>query len=120
MKIIVTLLFCCGLFGTSEVALAYESRGARSCSQWQEYRQDEKNGIELNASIYGTWLVGYLSGVVAGSGIDFLAGTDNQAVFVLVDVYCDENLNRNLADAGTFVARQMMSEKGIPHQATLP
>jgi hypothetical protein len=119
-KLCALLAWCC-LLGTSLAVSAYESRGARSCSAWQEYRQDEKAGINtLNSQIYQTWVFGYLSGLVAGSGMDFLAGTDNESVSLMIDAYCAANPGTNLAGAGTFVARQLMQEKGIINRPTLP
>jgi hypothetical protein len=101
-------------------AVAYESRGARSCAAWREFRVDEAGGHPQSAAIYQTWLIGYLSGIVAGSGTDFLVGTDNAFVFSMVDTYCGQNPLRNLADAGTYVARQLMQQKGIAPAPTLP
>lgn len=104
----------------SHLSSAYESRGARSCEGWQGFRQDQRRGYSLNAEIYETWLVGYLSGIVAGSGTDFLVGTTNESVFLMVDDFCSENLQTNLAASGTSVARQLMQLKGIIHMPTLP
>ena len=120
MKHFCALLTGCCLLATSLPALGYESRGARSCSGWQESRLDQKAGFSLNAEIYETWLVGYLSGIVAGSGSDFLVGTDNEAVFLMVDEFCAANIRMNLAAAGTSVARQLMQQKGIVNMPTLP
>jgi len=120
MKSLILVLAWSCLLGTSPLSLSTESRGARSCSGWQEYRQDKEQGIAINAEIYGTWLVGYLSGIVAGSGTDFFVGTDNEAVFLMVDAYCDDNPTMNLAEAGISVARQLMRQKSIVHQSTLP
>ncbi len=110
---------CCLLLATHQAA-AYESRGARSCLGWQESRLDQKAGFSLNAEIYATWMVGYLSGIVAGSGSDFYVGTDNESVFLMVDNFCDSNIRMNLAAAGTSVARQLMQDKGIVSRPTLP
>jgi hypothetical protein len=114
------LLAGCCLLATSHPALAYESRGARSCVVWQEYRRDQIAGYPLNSETYQTWLIGYLSGIVAGSGMDFLAGTDNESVFLMVDGYCAANPLMNLAAAGTYVARDLMQQKGIVNRGTLP
>ena len=108
------------LLGISQAGLAYESRGARSCVGWQQYRQDERAGYPLNSETYETWLIGYLSGLVAGSGMDFLAGTDNESVFQMMDAYCSANPQINLAIAGTYVARDLMQRKGIVNRGTLP
>lgn len=114
------LLVGCFLLGASYAVSAYESRGARSCTAWLEYRQDKGVGFTRNADVYETWLIGYLSGVVAGSGMDFLAGTDNESVFRMVDVYCGQDPMANLATAGTSVARDLMLRKRIVNQGTLP
>ena len=120
MRRLGALLLGCCLLGLTQPTVAYESRGARSCAGWLEFRQDEKAGYLLSAEIYQTWLVGYLSGIVAGSGMDFLAGTDNETVFVMVDGYCDDNPQTNLAAAGTYIARTLMLKKGIVNRPTLP
>jgi len=108
------------LLGLSQGGAAYESRGARSCLVWQQYRQDQKIGYPLNSETYQTWVVGYLSGIVAGSGMDFLAGTDNESVFQMMDAYCAANPLMNLASAGTYVARDLMQQKRIVNRGTLP
>ena len=108
------------LAGTCQNSSAYESRGARSCEGWLQSNQDEKSGYPRNSEIYQTWLIGYLSGIVAGSGTDFLVGTDSESAFRMVDIYCSENPTMNLAGAGTYVARLLMQQKGIPHVPTLP
>lgn len=120
MKHLCALLAGCCLLGTSHIASPIESRGARSCSAWQEFRQNEKEGYTLNSEIYQTWLVGYLSGIVAGSGMDFLAGTDNETLSLMVDDYCDANRQKDLAAAGIYVARELMQQKGIVNKPTLP
>lgn len=114
------LLAGCCLPGLSHPSWGYEARGARSCDGWQEFRQDQRRGYSLNAEVYETWLVGYLSGIVAGSGADFLIGTDNVSVFLMVDDYCSENPRMNLAAAGTSAARRLMQLKNIVHMPTLP
>jgi hypothetical protein len=120
MKNFYALSAGCCLLGTSQPSWTYEPRGARSCAGWQEFRQDEKSGNFRNAEIYETWMVGYLSGIVAGSGTDFLVGTDNESVFLMADNFCSANLQMNLAASGTATARQLMLMKGIVHMPTLP
>jgi hypothetical protein len=73
----------------------------------------------MNAEIDQTWLVGYLSGVVAGSGMDFLIGTDNETIYAMVDDYCQANPQGQLAAAGTDLARGLMAKKGITNIPTL-
>lgn len=118
-RVAVLLLGCC-LLGTTQLAAAVEARGSRSCASWLEHRLEEAEGHTLHAEIDQTWLVGYLSGVVAGSGIDFLVGTDNLSIFSMVDNYCQANPLGHLAPAGTALARELMQQKGIANVPTLP
>jgi hypothetical protein len=120
MRSFLGVLAGCCLLGASYSIPAYESRGARSCVAWQEYRRDGNAGYPKNAEVYETWLVGYLSGIVAGSGMDFLTGTDNESIFRMIDVFCSEYPMMNLAAAGTSVARDLMQQKGIVNHGTLP
>jgi hypothetical protein len=119
LKQLGTLLVAYCLLGMGLPAQAYESRGARSCQGWQEFRLAQKKGYSLDAEIYETWLVGYLSGIVAGSGTDFLVSTDNESVFRMVDGFCESNPQMNLSAAGTSVARQLEHDKGIVNRPTL-
>lgn len=118
-RLIIRLVGCC-LLGTSVLVTAVESRGSRTCASWLEHRLEEAEGHTLHAEIDQTWLVGYLSGVVAGSGIDFLVGTDNASIFSMVDVYCRSHPLGQLAPAGTALARELMQQKGITNIPTLP
>jgi len=113
-------LLCCCLLGSSMLAVAVDARGSRACAAWQEHRLEEAEGHTTQAQVDQTWLVGYLSGVVAGSGIDFLTGTDNDSLFSMADVYCQANPLGHLAQAGTAMARELMEDKGIAHVPTLP
>jgi hypothetical protein len=90
-----------------------ESRGSRSCVSWQEHRFEQADGHAYSSEIDQTWLVGYLSGVVAGSGIDFLVGTDNEMIFAMADEYCQMQPRGQLAAAGTSLARGLMQQKGL-------
>jgi len=119
MKRVAMFLLGACLLASSLPTAAVDARGSRTCSSWLEHRLEEAEGHTLHAEIDQTWLVGYLSGVVAGSGIDFLVGTDNVSVFSMVDVYCQANPLSNLAPAGTALARELMQQKGIANVPTL-
>lgn len=98
-----------GLFlSASAAAQTVTARGARSCALWNENRLDALGGHLLGAQFYQTWLVGYLSGVAAGTGVDLLGGRPNAPLFQRVDRYCAENPGANLAQAGMTVARELM------------
>lgn len=120
MNRLTLLLMGCVLLGVSTFSAAVDSRGSRSCASWEERRLQQQKGHPLNSEIEQTWLVGYLSGLVAGSGMDFLIGTDNETVFAMVDQYCQLNPHGQLAAAGTSIARELMATKGIVNVPTLP
>lgn len=120
MNRLTMLAIGCALLGTSVVAAALDSRGSRPCASWLQHRLEQRDGHALNAEIDQTWLVGYLSGVVAGSGMDFLVGTDNESLYSMVDDYCQANPEGQLAGAGTDLARDLMAKKRIVNIPTLP
>lgn len=108
------------LIGSSLSAAAFDSRGARSCSDWTLHRLEAVGGHTLNSEISQTWLVGYLSGMVAGSGMDFLAGTKNPVLFSMANDLCGKYPQADLAFIGTAIARELMQEKNIVNLPTLP
>lgn len=113
------LLIAACLLDISGLAHALDARGSRPCTSWMEHRAEQIDGHAMNSEIEQTWMVGYLSGVVAGSGMDFLAGTDNETIFTMTDDYCRVNPASHLAMAGTAIARALMAQKGIVNIPTL-
>lgn len=108
------------LLALSVPAAAFDSRGARSCEEWQQRRLEAIEGHKLDAGIIQTWLVGYLSGLVAGSGMDFLVGTKNPLLFSMADELCQRYPQADLAFVGTAIARDLMQQKSIVNVPTLP
>lgn len=108
------------LLASTLAATAVDSRGARSCWEWQQHRLEAGEGYTLDAEIIQTWLVGYLSGLVAGSGMDFLVGTSNPVLYRRADALCKSYPQVDLAFVGTAIARELMREKGIVNVPTLP
>lgn len=106
MRLLAIALGLC--IAANAAAQTVTARGARSCALWNENRVDERGGHLLGAQFYQTWLVGYLSGMAAGTGVDLLGGLPNAPLFQRVDRYCAENPGANLAQAGATVARELM------------
>jgi hypothetical protein len=113
------LLGCC-LASQAQAQLVVTARGARACSAWNDNRVEERAGFPFKAEVHQTWLVGYLSGLAAGAGVDFLAGSGNEALFLRVDEYCRANPTAHLGLAGTAIARDLMQEKQIVYVGTRP
>lgn len=107
--LLVLLLGCC-LAAQAAAQVTVTTRGARSCAAWAENRLDEREGHPLKAQVHQTWLVGFLSGMAASSGVDFMARTRNEPLFLMVDRYCGENPGANLAQAGTVIAQELMAQ----------
>lgn len=113
------LLGCC-LVLPAQAQLTVTARGARPCAAWNDNRLEERAGHPFKAEVHQTWLVGYLSGLAAGAGVDFLAGSGNDALFLRVDEYCRANPGAHLGLAGTAIARDLMQEKRIVYVGTRP
>jgi hypothetical protein len=105
-----TIAFAAGcLLSLNLFASAVDIRGSRSCSKWVEekrmaYSKKEMNRIPVLIT---------LSGRADTSGKDILKGTDNESIFLWLDMYCQANPDKNLDDAGPVLARELMQLKGI-------
>lgn len=115
-----TFVIGCCVLAQSHAQLTVTARGARACRTWNDNRIEEREGHPFKAEIHQTWLVGYLSGMAAGSGVDFLTGTRNDVLFLLVDQYCQANPTAHLGLAGTAIARDLMQQKQIIYVGTQP
>lgn len=118
-KIAALLLGCCAL-SASHAQMTVTARGARACSAWNENRVEQREGRPFKAEVHQTWLVGYLSGLAAGSGVDFLFEVDNETLFARVDQYCRDNPAGHLGLAGVAVARDLMAQKQLVYVGTRP
>lgn len=60
-----------------------------SCGVWAKERGDKTDGYQK------AWLIGYLSGLSAATGVEFWRkdghSLDNESVFLWMDKYCREN-----------------------------
>jgi hypothetical protein len=109
-------LFACFLLaaGTSAVSSAADSgaeaRQAPSCGEWVVHREKSDTLALGNAS----WLLGYLSGMAAGSGKDYLSGSDNASLYRWMDNYCRKNPLRDLGSGGNALAAELAEKKAAP------
>lgn len=106
-KTILALMAVATLGGASDNASALSTMGVRSCGEWVA---DSKDAYAL---IRESWLIGYVSGLVVGTGKDFLRGTDIESLFSWVTSYCKKNPLDDLADAGNAFGRELVNKKGI-------
>ena len=109
-KIILALMAVTTLSGVSGSASALVIRGTRSCGNWVEL---EKSNGQADAGASRSWLVGYLSGVVAGTGKDFLKDTDNESIYLWMTNYCKKNPLNNIAVGSEDLYFEMLKKKGI-------
>jgi hypothetical protein len=87
-----------------------EARQAPSCGEWVVHREKSDTLALGNAS----WLRGYLAGLAAGSGKDFLSATDNASIFRWMDNYCRTSPLRDLSSGGNALAAELARKKGTP------
>lgn len=79
----------------AHAAQALTIRGARSCGDWVQGRTADRN---THAE---AWLVGYLSGRAAASGVDILKGTDNPSLFLWMDNFCRAQPLKDIEDGAS-------------------
>ena len=88
-------------------ANAINIRAGTSCGQWIS----EKGTWEGAGS--NRWLLGFLSGLAAGSGKDILKALDNESVYLWVDNYCRVNPLRGLDEAGWELYSSLVKQKRL-------
>lgn len=107
MKRSVTALLAFALLAsTSMAACAGILRGAQSCDNWMQYKQNE--AYQLANEV---WLLGFLSGLSQGLDNDFIKGTDNKTIFRWVDNYCIAYPHKNIGEAGEALAAELIKQK---------
>ena len=96
------ILAACCLGATATPTLA-QTRGTRTCHKWAEERARADDRQEMNrvpVLITKSWFLGYVAGRASTAKRDFLAGTDNESMFLWLDQYCTEHPQEDLARAG--------------------
>jgi hypothetical protein len=104
------------LLVASSMAAPVESRGTRSCRDWQEQTRYAKSATEMNKVpllISKNWFLGYLSGRAEESGKNFLKGTDSDSIYLWLDNYCRANPDKDLDNAGAALMRELMQQKRL-------
>ena len=81
--------------------------GSPSCGEWVAHR--EKSDTLALGNAY--WLQGFIAGLSAGSGKDFLAGTDSSAFNGWMDKYCQANPLRDLASGAGALAAELQKNR---------
>ena len=81
--------------------------GAPSCGEWVAHR--EKSDTLALGNAY--WLQGFMAGLAAGSGKDFLNGADNAAFNGWMDKYCQANPLRDLVSGAGVLAAELQKGK---------
>ena len=105
------LLLAAGTLAVSSPSGAGEQpKQAPSCGEWIVHREKSDTLALGNAS----WLLGYLSGLAAGSGKDTLSGTENSSIYKWMDSYCRSNPLRDLGSGANALAAELTGKKGPP------
>ena len=113
-RVLVILAGC--LLSSHLFASAVEIKGSRSCGKWMEEKRLANSAREMNripVLITKSWFLGYLSGRADASGRNFLAGTDSDSIYLWLDNYCRANPDKDLAQGGVDLARELQQLKGI-------
>ena len=108
------LLMVGGLFAANLWAAGVDVKGSRSCSHWLDDSRYAKSTTEMNRVpllIAKSWFLGYLSGRADASGKNLLKGVDNDSIFLWLDNYCRANPGKELEEAGTALAGELLKQK---------
>jgi hypothetical protein len=95
MKLIRLMLvvFAIGFSATGNAATAIMPIDLLPCGSWVKYHTENSTDpaySKLNLA-GNNWVAGYLTGVVDGSGVDFLQGTNFDSIILWMNNYCNQN-----------------------------
>lgn len=111
-KIVCVLLIGLGIGGISSSAIAVGVAGGVSCKTWTDVRRNAPDS-PVGARARG-WLLGYISGLTAGNGVDFLSEQEtSDMLFGYADTYCKNNPSKGLNDAGLRIGLELARSKGL-------
>jgi hypothetical protein len=100
---VMQVLFAIGFSANSNALSVY---GGDSCGKWVKDRA-EPNQPTLNAVIDEKWLIGFISGIVAGTNVDFLKQTDPDSIYLWMDNYCKKNPLSTTLEGGEVLAIEL-------------
>ena len=83
---------------------------APSCGEWVAHRE-KSSTLALS---YTGWLRGYLAGMGAGAGKDYLAGTENSTIYKWMDNYCRSNPLRDVGSGAKLLAAELAGKRAAP------
>lgn len=88
---------------------AVEMRGMISCGRWIN---DKKND-ELSRITAERWIIGYLSGLAAGTEKNILEGTDNDSIILWIDNYCSANPLKDIGHGSNEIFFELARQKRL-------
>jgi len=102
MLIVFAIGFC-----TNSNATGITYSGSASCRDWVQNRTGGGDAKLLLSTAQEFWLLGYLSGVANGLGVDFMRTANAASIELWMDNYCRNNPLDNVADGAVKLAREL-------------
>ena len=85
--------------------------GSPECRDWLNPR--DVSGVSLEHLRNNAWLVGFLSGVAAGTGKNILAGEDATDLQQKVSQHCRAKPSLAVSEAALYVVIELKRKKGL-------
>ena len=99
-KILLRTLLLFVMLSVTAPSWAVTIRGMPSCGAWVKDRENKASGWP--AMTNKTWLIGYLSGLSSGLGVEFWRKggntLDNESAYLWMDNYCRANPLKDTQD----------------------
>lgn len=92
-------------FTANSIATGFTYIGSASCGEWVQNRA--KGDEKLANAAQEFWLLGYLSGVANGLGVDFMKTANAASIELWMDNYCRNNPLDNIADGAVKLSREL-------------
>ena len=104
------LLAACAIALHAPSEASEPANQAPSCGEWVGHRE-KSSTLALGDT---GWLRGFLSGMAASGGKDYLAGVDNASIYRWMDNYCRSNPLRDVSSGAKVLAAELAGKRTDP------
>ncbi|MGF6837094.1 hypothetical protein QF001_000961 [Paraburkholderia youngii] len=103
MKVVKIALLAAALL-VAHTSFALSTLGNPSCGMWVKRKTDQL--VDMGNT---SWLMGFMTGIAVGTGVDMLANADGESLELWMDNYCQAHPLDNVGTGAAALAIELRS-----------